>query len=604
MNEMGNSRTPEGNTKKRKINWGGDDAEPANWGGDDAEPTKKVKVSGPKFQPKESKPKPALSILEQLPPEILSKIHLLSDTPTLPLVSPGLMDKLDSDHSKTQLVQRYFAHPEYTRHYERQFVDAQSTILRMKWLTWEFFRKCQKGFMLKTAAKALREHMINHPVENRVKGFMDLKSRLDRAFELGGTMAAYYERLRMERDNTPVPSRDLKLVLFEMPGLLIEITPISVGNLCHLTITKSANGKKTEKTLKCMPANPRDYLEHKPTKPWNTDPLRHFMIPSKLLHGQWTQERGDFLCMLLSMGARVGDTNDYNYELAEQGLLDAIEQRCEPAIRVLTLGLKGNYLTPYQEESAVADFFQRRVTIYNEEIAPDPSGPWIDDNQYSAFDRYYNRREPIVRPTATHVIAALDSALHDLTQDCSLMAELASQMFDTGRDVPEIITWAEGQMVQERARGDYQGLGRQVLRWYRAEKMKFSANHASLLNRAGIDGFHQDLLDDGVDARDLVEMQRLPDRLPDFEDLIAADHGDDGSDLEEMQRVADLEDLDDIIAAAQRGDPRPTRRQLPLTQPVQPYWARNTFSLASFGNGTSYDGGDDYATDPFDNWYF
>lgn len=429
---------------------------------------KKVKIyEEPKLELKMPKPKAGLSMLELLPTEILEKVHLFSETPKLPLLSPALFAKLNSNYTKTQLVLRYFAHPEYQRHFERCFVKAQSTLLRMRWLTWDFFRTCQKDFMVKTAMEALKSHMIDHSREDEAEACSKLMNGLDRAFKLGGTMVEYYERLRSENRDANAPAGKLKVVLVDMPGLMIEIRPSGGGNLSQLTVTKSqSDGKEKEETLTCMPANPTSYPEHKPLNiaPRNSNPLRHFTAPSKLLHGPWTQARGDFLSMLVSAGARVVGMRNHNSEVARHGLVQAILENCEPALKLLTDGVDRRFHIAYERDTLASKQFWRQFTSsFKDEVAPDPEGPWILG---SVFYRPNKDGKVIVRPSGMHVVAALEVASRDPARDFRLVVELTTQIFDDGCEAPEVVSWAEQHMIQENLNKARHGVGWQVLHWY------------------------------------------------------------------------------------------------------------------------------------------
>ena len=68
------------------------------------------------------------------------------------------------------------------------------------------------------------------------------------------------------------------------------------------------------------------------TAPQNEPPLS---VPSKLLHAPWNIDKGLFLDILLSIGAKIDREDSIDEELGSQGLLDAIRTDDYECVRVL-----------------------------------------------------------------------------------------------------------------------------------------------------------------------------------------------------------------------------------------------------------------------------
>lgn len=313
------------------------------------------------------------SHLEQLPAELLEVVFFFCLNVSLPQASLAIGHKLASCHIKRQLALKVLGSGSTTdgsRYLSdvfptsRDHADAQSAILRLKWLTLHFLRELIPDFVVQTLVRELAERRIqwmgqgpsvSKETEPLIRGYLrdnDYRtkkragySRLNLAYlrQQGLGISAYWE-LKVPTDG-PIPSDtsadDDYLTGLHNPWLGSE----QEGQVCVgiglreglVTMWQPFLGDLGE-----IDANWRDHISFRFNQWRITDCFDGCRIPEKLLHGPWTDEKCEFLEILIRGNASVDWIETTSGEVAKEGLLQALRERNAWATRLLL----GSYNPP------------------------------------------------------------------------------------------------------------------------------------------------------------------------------------------------------------------------------------------------------------------
>lgn len=286
-------------------------------------------------------PEVKLSLLELLPVELLENIFLYSLNLALPLCSPRLSSALSSKHVKTELVTHAFCNctrisevdgtlhdidkndTEMVEKYKR----LQSELLCLKWMTLDFYVECMDNFLIRIAASEYGSRLINY-------GLKESLPTMDQYHELlihcrpGNNMCSVLpsspimepHRVAYECGHHTLERelRDGKILVLYMHQPLLQ--------LLIETVQPLSEGARSDVV-------PLPYDSETEFEMFRCGPIGY--LPSKLLHGPWTEERCEYLELLIEAGFSVDLLHTSDIEIAEKGLEDAIKERNPRALAVL-----------------------------------------------------------------------------------------------------------------------------------------------------------------------------------------------------------------------------------------------------------------------------
>ena len=187
------------------------------------------------------------------------------------------------------------------------YSSLQSALLRLKWMTVELFKECIETFILRTAAREFGALLIKHGVGEPMPTAAEYRKLLeDRTasprFDIW-SLAPSPGYLKMERK-----VRDGRLLALRVSRQLLAVQINICGDLPDGT-PSITDLPREEDILFCqVPCSEGVHLQ------------------SRLLHGPWTNERCEFLELLLGMGYSIDWLNSTQGEVAEKGLEDAIRE--------------------------------------------------------------------------------------------------------------------------------------------------------------------------------------------------------------------------------------------------------------------------------------
>ena len=241
-----------------------------------------------------------LSRLESLPVELLQSIFLYSFNVGLPLASPYIALALSIQHVYTKLVLMAFSgigldfedaplHPDLTG------ASLQTTVMSRRWFNLDLMRRCQVIFA---------EEMLERERSNPAWETISVEST-------EGSWGS--QGFHQTSKRTYMLRRDYSYKQ-------IEIHP---GALETLVCVRGTYPSTLYRFPLCMA---RSWAEQAET----------VLLPEKLLHGPWTDEKLDLLEMLCRAGATVDWVNTSAGEIADQGLKDAIMEGNLRAVKLLT----------------------------------------------------------------------------------------------------------------------------------------------------------------------------------------------------------------------------------------------------------------------------
>lgn len=272
----------------------------------------------------------SLSYLERLPVELLETIFFYCLNPSLPQASITIGKKLDSTHVKSQLVFRTLSSP-YSFQDPCAVSDvfptlqdqakAQSAILRLPWMSMPFFRQLIPDYIIHTIIRELGARKIrwmgDGPVVTKesepvIRQYLeDNAARLDHTWTTYMGLPAYWEIQWYE--------------VFEERGIILGIgLRDGLVTLC-------------ERETKFWDPRELTYAYGAPDfSTWRIfGGVEGCQIPEKLLRGPWTDEKCEFLELVIRGNGEVDRVNSTSGEVAEQGFWAAIEEHNARAVRAL-----------------------------------------------------------------------------------------------------------------------------------------------------------------------------------------------------------------------------------------------------------------------------
>ena len=238
-----------------------------------------------------------LSRLESLPVELLRSIFLYSFNVHLPLASPYIALALSSEHLYTKLVLLAFSGRIETgrtgSHAVLPSASFQTTIMSRRWFSLDLMKRCQVLF----AQEVLEKERPKSPWEIT----SDVKAEtIAHGHCVGETSTQVYHRNHLcERIQTMQAAIVTWVQVDRENSSIIHRFPLCV------------------------------------TRP-RVERFEDVLLPEKLLHGPWTDEKLDLLEMLCKAGATVDWVNTSAGEIAERGLDDAIMEGNLRAVTLLT----------------------------------------------------------------------------------------------------------------------------------------------------------------------------------------------------------------------------------------------------------------------------
>jgi hypothetical protein len=291
------------------------------------------------------------SRLEQLPVEILQEILLLAGNVGLPMASPWLGLSLSAEHVRRRLVMKAFcrwhevgkrwsfstiyrcslaeAHQIFSPPPFEDLAALQSALLRQRWLTHSFMKTCVAAFATRLLTDHLRIFLADSPPTVVAAAIEALRATFGPIFRLGWAFLRSLARACLAM-NQPMPAiadgvqagrfvwrRDDGAVFRASAGqkYAIIIHGVKPSNVSYTVLIRAP----------CCVLAPAD----------GPSSRLGCQIPTKLLHGRWTQERGDYLRLLVDAGASIDRIHTTAAELLPDALADAICHGRLPAARAL-----------------------------------------------------------------------------------------------------------------------------------------------------------------------------------------------------------------------------------------------------------------------------
>ena len=401
-------------------------------------------------------PKPK-SFLNNLPTEIIEEIFVYSLNFSLPIVSRGLYVQLNSMHTKRLFVQCFF-----TTDYDRdiwpdwELARVQTELLRLRWLTYSFLRSYQKEYLLKRAKELLRwfveDDVFRDPaasIEGLPEATAEMETCFSRCFDLGHKFleggCGWWRYLSFPWDG-PSDEYEFQYIYEHNGGKAFFYLRSDKGDYCNLWADdESAKGEYSQGSDQ-MPNLAKGCL-----------------IPQKLLHGPWTQARGDFIMLLLAAGARFDRTDLSAYEAGSAGLHDALHEGCYLAVWVL-MNTSSDYVDREKERTIKGSKYPQLVA--ESKFPPDPEGPWIhqrDDYKPEKGD------PPFIEPTPEHCLESLRAAEKFNDPHFRLFRWLLCFAIQTEGVEQVVLEWAAAKMAREEKEGVTCGLGMRVLEYYKVK---------------------------------------------------------------------------------------------------------------------------------------
>ena len=327
------------------------------------------------LKPNQKAPKHA-SVLENLPAELLENIFFNCLNVSLPQASPLIGKKLASNHVKTQLTYIVLSSPsriEHTYLLDNVFptvqeqADAQSAILRLKWMTLPFLRDLIPDYITKILVQQLGKRklpwieggpVVSSACEPLIRQYLE-----ENRYRLEGKdgfreLPAYWElRWPWLRTQGGPCSDDVSHRLGDCDCLSALHVGISLSD--GLVTLGLSDGPFI---LGILDSHVQGITSDRfrSISGWSIFSSKEgCRIPGKLLHGPWTNEKCEFLALAARGNAEIDWVRSTSGEVAKEGLLQAIEDCNVRAVRALVLRTKlyDSYRTHYYatKEARAAD---------------------------------------------------------------------------------------------------------------------------------------------------------------------------------------------------------------------------------------------------------
>ena len=368
--------------------------------------------------------------LEQLPTELLEIIFFHNLNLSLPQASPIIGRKLASEHVKTQLVLRVCSagtlktypsehvalFPTMTDH-----AEAQSAILRMRWMTLSFIRQLIPDYITKTLVRELGERGLQW----LGKGPLVTK-------ETEPTIRQY-----LEKNFVRLKTRNQDVFCFvcwrvENPPRFIRIS-YSLNDGIVTIEERRIHG--LEEPAQYVRLSSADHHQ------WRIFcGISGCRVPEKLLHAPWTPGKCDFLEMVIRGNATVDWVSTTSGEIAEKGLTQALREGNARATRLLVARTgsgdpRGLWRFPYSSDSYDVQW-----------IFP---VPWPRVDQYPQGHDFEARGAGVIPKTKHLRTAVFETGCQRDVVEILLEAE------DTNIDLDDraILDWA----IEKKVQGDERG---------------------------------------------------------------------------------------------------------------------------------------------------
>lgn len=262
-----------------------------------------------------------LSSLERLPTELLENVFFQCLNVNLLRASRVLLSALSSFYVKSQLLFKLFSSDQGyglqdseeligILQTKQEVANLQSSILRLRWMTTDFLRRCRPIFLGRTLLrqfKAFQWQWIDGSPAAKLT-YARVAKFVQEAYRRAGE-GAEEEQLR-----------DITWEYSISDEKAIDITFGFVNGVVWLgetTLLDAFRCQRTEKRWKLLNC------------------LDECRIPEKLLHGPWTDEKCEFLAVLIAGRATVDWIDSTSGEVAELGLYDALKEKNEYAVRLM-----------------------------------------------------------------------------------------------------------------------------------------------------------------------------------------------------------------------------------------------------------------------------
>lgn len=382
----------------------------------------------------------SLSRLESLPTELLQNILISCCNLNLPSASPHLSTALSSNHTKTRLVIQAFASQSSTLP-DRKF---QSALLRQRWLTYPFFKKCQKLYLTQIAIREFQKFASNTPQEVQATLIKNIREAFDRYLYVGHRFLGILNQRRFSLSyENCFDDGDGQVSWTRADGTVFQTYLWSEGS--ELTIvTFSPNANETQRR--------EESWEY--TLPGGLDGCN---IPEKLLHGPWTQEKGDYLKMLLDARAGIDWVNSTSGEIASMGLKDAIRERNLLAVTALVgPGLYENYSDGdlHLNGSDILPFEMDQDRKISETKPKDPQSFWEYRKGFPWTNTGRNIKPVGVIPTTEHLrLAVMGTDRPDRVSEEIVHRLIRADEIDINPNDPEVVAWAIADTAEQNKLG-------------------------------------------------------------------------------------------------------------------------------------------------------
>ena len=367
----------------------------------------------------------SLSCLERLPVELLEAIFFYSLNTALPQASLALGQKLNSKRVKGQLVLRILSSPnsyDYPCAVSDVFptlqeqAKAQSAILRLPCMTLPFFRQLMPDYIVHTIIRELGARrlrwmgegpIVTKESEPVIRQYLeDNAARFDHTGTKHFGLPAYWE------------------IEWHEPSLEQEII-LGIGLRDGLVTLRERDATSIGPTV------PGAYPYNRNREPphfsrWRiVNGIEGCQIPEKLLRGPWTDEKCEFLELVIRGNAEVDRVHSTSGEVAEQGFWEAIEEHNARAVRAL-LARIGARRSP--EDAERPCYPTTRPRWSNEKFS---------DYKYSTYREDPIRKGVGIVPMQEHLMKTLESGCPEEVLEALLGA--AEVGFDLTRE--EVSLW-------------------------------------------------------------------------------------------------------------------------------------------------------------------
>ena len=391
------------------------------------------------------------SCLERLPTELLQNIFLLSPNLSLPTTSPYLHRVLTSSHVRTKLTIAAFTSGS-DAHGSR---EHRSALLRQKWMTFSFLRACQKAYMIQSTSKELMVSASIMPNSIKSEAISTIEENFTEYFSMGDRCVAFTRKFhhdlskRESKNNRLKKQGDGSFTWTGSHGAMFKAYLLGEGSELNIFAFEGSQPEiREEDGLLHLPRSRSPNYSRVFRFP---EYLNTCEIPEKLLHGPWTQEKGDYLKMLLDGGAAIDWINSTSGEVASKGLEDAIRENNLLAVIALVVGRpyipfteKANAETTMRESEYARELALKKGCDgkFYKTTQDNPQTPWL----VRTGKPWKDIKSVGVVPTTKHMRLAITQVSKDVGPIISWMA--MAWKIDIDPDDPEITKWAIHNMAE------------------------------------------------------------------------------------------------------------------------------------------------------------